>query len=106
MAPFERRAPPAGWAGIESGQTPAATRGCPMKDLSRRQRAILDYIEGFLTDNDYPPTIRDIQRELGISSTSVVDYNLKVLEDRNYIHRNRNISRGIELVGRSGRRAN
>ncbi len=77
-----------------------------MKDLSRRQRAILDYIEGFLADNDYPPTIRDIQRELGISSTSVVDYNLKVLEERNYIRRNRNISRGIELVGRGSRRAN
>ena len=50
-----------------------------MKDLSRRQTAILDFIEGFLAENDFPPTIRDIQRELGISSTSVVDYNLKVL---------------------------
>jgi len=77
-----------------------------MKDLSRRQRAILDFIEHFLVDNDYPPTIRDIQRELGISSTSVVDYNLKVLETRSYIRRNKNISRGIELVGRSTGRRN
>jgi repressor LexA len=77
-----------------------------MKDLSRRQRAILDFIERFLDDNDYPPTIRDIQRELGISSTSVVDYNLKVLEGRSYIRRNRNISRGIELVNRVGGRRN
>jgi repressor LexA len=77
-----------------------------MKELSRRQRAILDYIEGFLADNDYPPTIRDIQRELLISSTSVVDYNLKVLEERKLIRRNRNISRGIELVGRSTGRRN
>src|SRR5699024_2523425 len=46
----------------------------------------------------------DIQHELGISSTSVVDYNLKVLEERNYIRRNRNISRGIEVVGRTGGR--
>ena len=77
-----------------------------MKDLSRRQRAILDFIERFLDENDYPPTIRDIQRELGISSTSVVDYNLKVLEGRGLIHRNKNISRGIELVGRTGARRN
>jgi len=77
-----------------------------MKDLSRRQRAILDYIETFLDDNDYPPTIRDIQRELVISSTSVVDYNLKVLEGRDLIRRNRNISRGIELVARSNGRRN
>src|SRR4051794_16160082 len=73
-----------------------------MKELSRRQRSILDFIESFLVTNDYPPTIRDIQRELDISSTSVVDYNLKILEGRNLIRRNRNISRGIELVNRPG----
>lgn len=77
-----------------------------MRDLSRRQQAILDFIAEFLNENDYPPTIRDIQHELGISSTSVVDYNLKVLEERSHIRRNRNISRGIELVGRTGNRHN
>ncbi len=77
-----------------------------MKDLSRRQRSILEFIEGFLEENDYPPTIRDIQRALNISSTSVVDYNLKVLQDRDLIRRNENISRGIELVGRRGGRRN
>jgi repressor LexA len=73
-----------------------------MKELSRRQRMILEFIESFLIENDYPPTIRDIQHELNISSTSVVDYNLKILEARNLIRRNRNISRGIELVNRTG----
>jgi len=77
-----------------------------MKDLTRRQRAILDFIGTFLEDNEYPPTIRDIQRDLGISSTSVVDYNLKVLEGRSLIRRNKNISRGIELVGRAHGRRN
>jgi repressor LexA len=77
-----------------------------MKDLSRRQQSILDFISVFLDDNDYPPTIRDIQRELSISSTSVVDYNLKVLEDRDLIRRNKNISRGIEVLGRIPNRSN
>lgn len=72
-----------------------------MKQLSRRQQDILDFIERFSDERAYPPTIREIQDGLGISSTSVVDYNLNVLEQRNLIHRNRNISRGIELVGRS-----
>ena len=71
-----------------------------MKPLTGRQQSILTYISRFMDDNDYPPTIRDIQAELAISSTSVVDYNLKVIEDRGYIRRNRNISRGIELVHR------
>jgi len=77
-----------------------------MKDLSRRQRDILGYIEQFLEDNDYPPTIRDIQSDLGISSTSVVDYNLKALETRGLIRRNSKISRGIELVSRGSARRN
>jgi repressor LexA len=76
-----------------------------MKTLSRRQQAILQFIERFLDENDYPPTIRDIQSELDISSTSVVDYNLKALEARGLIRRNSKISRGIELVNRGvGRR--
>jgi repressor LexA len=77
-----------------------------MKELTRRQRAILEFIEKFLNENEYPPTIRDIQRDLDVSSTSVVDYNLKVLEGRNLIRRNKNISRGIELISRSNGRRN
>lgn len=77
-----------------------------MKDLSRRQQSILHFIERFLEENDYPPTIRDIQTELDISSTSVVDYNLKALEARGVIRRNSKISRGIELVHRGPSRRN
>ncbi len=77
-----------------------------MKTLSRRQQAILQFIERFLDENDYPPTIRDIQTELDISSTSVVDYNLKALEARGLIRRNSKISRGIELVNRGSSRRN
>lgn len=76
-----------------------------MRKLSERQQSILDYITDFLDANDYPPTIRDIQVALDISSTSVVDYNLNVLEERDCIRRNRNISRGIEIVGRSTSRS-
>lgn len=75
-----------------------------VKPLTGRQQSILTYISRFMDDNDYPPTIRDIQHELEISSTSVVDYNLKVIEERGYIRRNRNISRGIELVNRDRNR--
>lgn len=77
-----------------------------MKPLKRRQQEILDFIDSFISDHSYPPTIREIQEGLNISSTSVVDYNLKVLEQRGDIHRNRNISRGIEIVGRSSQPTN
>jgi repressor LexA len=69
------------------------------RSLSRRQEQILDFIADFCHQNAYPPTIREIQKDLDISSTSVVDYNLNALEERGHIRRNRHISRGIELIG-------
>jgi repressor LexA len=72
--------------------------------LSQKQGRILDFIRRFLDERDYPPTVRDIVRGCGISSTSVVDYNLKILEREGYIRRGREISRGIELVDRNRRR--
>ena len=73
-------------------------------DLSVRQRRIFDFLVEFMGEKDYPPSIRDIQQGCEISSTSVVDYNLKRLEERGYIRRDREVSRGIELLDGSGRR--
>jgi repressor LexA len=72
-----------------------------MKILLSKQQHIIDFIRQFLVDRSYPPTIRDIVSGCGISSTSVVDYNLNILEKRGYIRRHREISRGIELLARS-----
>jgi repressor LexA len=66
--------------------------------LSTKQQRILDFIRRFLTDNTYPPTIRDIVAGCGISSTSVADYNLGILEKQGIIRRHREVSRGIELL--------
>ena len=72
-----------------------------MARLSKRQQSILKYIDRFLTDNSYPPSIRDIQAGCKISSTSVVDYNLNILERKGYLRRHAEISRGIELLHRT-----
>jgi repressor LexA len=73
-----------------------------MTGLSLKQRAIADFIARFIDDKGYPPSIRDIVGGCGISSTSVVDYNLKILEKHGYIRRHHEVSRGIELL--KGRR--
>ncbi len=75
-----------------------------MKGLSTKQQKILEFLRRFIREKDYPPSIRDIQEACGISSTSVVDYNLKALERMGYIHRDREVSRAIELLNGSGRR--
>ena len=72
-----------------------------MSDLSPKQQQILDFIHDFREERGYPPTVRDIVSGCGISSTSVVDYNLKIMERRGYFRRHSGISRGIELPARS-----
>ena len=72
-----------------------------MKALSSKQQGIIDFIRSFLTDKGYPPTVRDIVSGCGISSTSVVAYNLDILRKEGYIRRHREVSRGIELLARS-----
>jgi repressor LexA len=75
-----------------------------MKPLSPRQQKMLSFIRRFIDEKEYPPSIRDIQIGCGISSTSVVDYNLKALERMGQIRRDREVSRAIELLDGSGRR--
>ena len=69
------------------------------RPLSKRQQAILGYIQTFMSENSYPPTVRDIQMGCEISSTSVVDYNLQILQREGFLQRKREVSRGIELLG-------
>jgi len=76
-----------------------------MKDLSAKQQHIVDFIQDFVDGHDYPPSIRQIQEACGISSTSVVDYNLRILEKQGLLRRDREISRGIEMLSPGSRRA-
>ena len=66
--------------------------------LSTRQQNILRYIWEYLTDVGRPPTIREIGGAVNISSTSVVNYNLNKLEERGYLEREAEVSRGLKLT--------
>ena len=68
-----------------------------MNNLSERQRKILQFITDFVSRNEFPPTIREIGLEVGISSTSVVNYNLAKLEELGLITRRKEVSRGLSL---------
>ncbi|MDE2838121.1 MAG: transcriptional repressor LexA [Chloroflexota bacterium] len=72
-----------------------------MPAISTRQQQILDFLREYHADRSYMPSIREIQLACGISSTSVVDYNLRLLERDGHIRRSPDISRAIELVGDS-----
>jgi repressor LexA len=59
---------------------------------------MLIFIREFFADHSRPPTIREIGRAVGISSTSVVNYNLNILQEKGFIQRDREVSRGVKLV--------
>ena len=66
--------------------------------LSERQQHMLVFIQEYYQEHLYPPTIREIGEAVGISSTSVVNYNLNKLVDAGMIQRNKDVSRGIRLT--------
>ena len=68
------------------------------KGLSERQQRILKFVNEYIMENGYPPSIREIGAAVGISSTSVVSYNLGRLEKGGYISRDREVSRGLKLT--------
>ena len=68
--------------------------------LSPRQQQIREFIARYLDEEGIPPTVRDIVKGCGLSSTSVADYNLRILEREGHLRRRPEISRGIELPGR------
>jgi repressor LexA len=67
--------------------------------LNTRQQEILDFVREYHLDRSYMPSVREIQAACEISSTSVVDYNLRILEREGFVRRSPDISRGLELVG-------
>ena len=75
-----------------------------MKKISEKQKLIISFIDRFISDNGFPPSIRDIQGGCRISSTSVVDYNLRILGERGIIERHADVSRGIRLLTRDSTR--
>lgn len=71
--------------------------------LSDRQRRMIEFISEFSSENGYPPSIREIGAAVGISSTSVVNYNLNRLVEEGYLNRDQNVSRGIRLTEKLAR---
>ena len=68
-----------------------------MVTLTERQRKMLDFIVEFYREEEYPPTIREIGEKVGISSTSVVNYNLTRLMEHELLFRHEKVSRGLAL---------
>ena len=66
--------------------------------MNPRTLSVLRYVDAFRKANGYAPCLREIKGGCGISSTSVVDYQLRLLECAGLISRTPSVSRTIVLT--------
>ena len=67
-----------------------------MEELTERQAEVLRFIERRITEQGYPPTLREIGEELGIRSTNGVNDHLKALERKGLLSRDGHRSRALQ----------
>jgi len=70
--------------------------------VTRRQRQVLDYVQGYLRRHGYAPSLEEIGRHLGVTSLATVHKHLTRLEGRGAIRRRAHQSRSLEVVGGPG----
>jgi repressor LexA len=69
-----------------------------MLPLTKRQREILDYLNDFIQQHGYAPSLEEIGRRFNLSSLATVHKHLTNLEDKGFIKRAWNRSRSVELI--------
>ncbi len=67
------------------------------KPLTSRQRSVYEFIESYISQKGYGPTVREIAEAVNLSSPSTVHVHLKTLEEKGYIVRDAMKSRSISL---------
>src|SRR4026207_429592 len=77
-----------------------------MLPLTKRQREILDFLNDFIQQHGYAPSLEEIGRRFSLSSLATVHKHLTNLQDKGFIKRAWNRSRSVEVVSaRVGSRA-
>jgi len=70
------------------------------RELTDRQRQVLEFIKSETRRNGYPPTVRDIGAAVGLSSSSTVHAHLDALENKGLIRRDPSKPRALEVLDR------
>lgn len=68
------------------------------KRASKKQREVLEYIAGFITDNGFGPSYREVMKALNYRSVSTVATHVDELITRGYLRKRENSARSLEVV--------
>ena len=69
-----------------------------MDSLTKRQDEILTYIKEYIVSHGYPPTVREIGKDLGVSSPATIHTHLNKLVEKGFIKKDNSKNRAIELL--------
>jgi len=69
-----------------------------LNNLTKRQEEILCYIKKYIVSHGYPPTVREIGADLGVSSPATIHTHLSNLESKGFIKKEETKNRAIELL--------
>lgn len=69
------------------------------KELTKRQEEILNFIIRQVQKKGYPPSVREIGKAVGLSSSSTVHSHLTTLEEKGYLRRDPTKPRALEILG-------
>ncbi len=67
-------------------------------NLTKRQQEIFDYVKRYGAEHGYPPTVRDIGKAIGLTSSSTVHAHLANLEKVGLLRRDPTKPRAIEIL--------
>jgi repressor LexA len=65
--------------------------------LTRRQKEVMDFLAKFIVDHGYSPSYEEIAAGLGLASLATVHKHIQALEAKQYVRRNYNHSRSLEV---------
>lgn len=69
-----------------------------MPTLTKRQKQMVDYLENYISEHGYAPTLAEVGEYFGLSSLATVHKHLRNLEQKGLIRRQHNHSRALELA--------
>lgn len=69
-----------------------------MKNLTKRQKEILDFVQNFMAQHDYAPSYREIGEHFNYSSIGTVADHIEVLERKGYLKKDPTMARSLQLT--------
>jgi len=65
--------------------------------LTKRQKQVFDYVEKYTQKKGIGPSLDEIRKRLKLSSVSTVHHHLKILKEKGYIDKEKNVPRGVKV---------